>query len=168
VIAPTCTTAGYTHHVCSCGKSYKDNETVAIGHLYGSWTVTVQPTSSSTGTRQCVCSRCGHVNSETVPKLDVETVEKYEHYIDPRIQITTNGSGVVTYRYPQVRVSDTRTWGDPPTIRISDDGGFQITYYNKSNKEVYVTLSPVAGYVHRCVILEDGTYVFSLIGDYKD
>ena len=32
VVAPTCTTAGYTEHVCSCGNSYRDNETSALGH----------------------------------------------------------------------------------------------------------------------------------------
>ena len=34
VTAPTCTTAGYTTHTCSCGDSYKDTEVEALGHTY--------------------------------------------------------------------------------------------------------------------------------------
>ena len=34
VVAPTCTTRGYTEHVCSCGSSYKTDYTAALGHDY--------------------------------------------------------------------------------------------------------------------------------------
>jgi len=34
VIAPTCTAPGYTTYTCSCGESYKDNYTDALGHNY--------------------------------------------------------------------------------------------------------------------------------------
>ena len=34
VTAPTCTSAGYTTYTCSCGYSYKDNWTDALGHSY--------------------------------------------------------------------------------------------------------------------------------------
>ena len=34
ITAPTCTAAGYTTHTCSCGNSYKDNYTDALGHNY--------------------------------------------------------------------------------------------------------------------------------------
>ena len=34
VTAPTCTAAGYTVYTCSCGNSYKDNYTDALGHNY--------------------------------------------------------------------------------------------------------------------------------------
>lgn len=32
VVSPTCTEGGYTLHTCSCGESYKDSETQALGH----------------------------------------------------------------------------------------------------------------------------------------
>lgn len=35
VVEPTCTQGGYTLHECSCGDSYKDTPTNAIGHVYG-------------------------------------------------------------------------------------------------------------------------------------
>ncbi len=34
ITAPTCTAAGYTVYTCSCGSSYKDNYTDALGHSY--------------------------------------------------------------------------------------------------------------------------------------
>ncbi len=34
VTAPTCTAAGYTTHICSCGNSYKDTYVDALGHNY--------------------------------------------------------------------------------------------------------------------------------------
>ena len=33
VTAPTCTAAGYTTHTCTCGDTYTDNETEALGHI---------------------------------------------------------------------------------------------------------------------------------------
>ena len=59
VVAPTCTEGGYTLHECSCGDSYQDTETAALGHDY---------TSSGEGT--LTCTRCGdtiaHTHSYTV------------------------------------------------------------------------------------------------------
>ena len=43
VVAPTCTTRGYTEHVCSCGSSYKTDYTAALGHDY----------------KNGLCARCG-------------------------------------------------------------------------------------------------------------
>ena len=43
VTKPTCTTRGYTEHVCSCGSSYKTDYTAALGHDY----------------KNGLCTRCG-------------------------------------------------------------------------------------------------------------
>lgn len=56
-VAATCTSGGYTLHTCSCGDSYKDNTTKALGHSYSS--KVVAPTSSAKGYTQHTCSRCG-------------------------------------------------------------------------------------------------------------
>ena len=49
---PTCTEGGYTTHTCSCGESYVDNRTAALGHNYVNGT----------------CTRCGATNGENPPK----------------------------------------------------------------------------------------------------
>lgn len=168
VVEPTCTEGGYTLRECDCGESYKTDETTKRGHLYGDWTTTKMPTTTETGEKQCVCSRCGDVKKETIAKLDEATAEKYEHYIDPRVEIRTFGNGWVDYFYYPVGVTDARTWGDPPTIRINNAGGFDIIYYKQDGTKVSCTLNPVDGYVNDLTIRNDGSFVTQLWGDYKD
>ena len=57
VVAPTCTEAGYTEHVCSrCNDTYTDQETAALGHDYED--TVVAPTCTEAGYTEHVCSRC--------------------------------------------------------------------------------------------------------------
>ncbi len=118
VVAPTCTKDGYTLHTCSCGKSYKTDAVPALGHLYGNWTTTQQATSSSTGEKECTCTRCGHTQTETIPKLEPEIADKYEQYIDPRIEIITSSPTAVMYKYLNLAVIDARTWGFRPLFAL--------------------------------------------------
>ena len=69
VTAPTCTAKGYTTYTCSCGDSYVDSETNALGHSYGEWTQTKAPTCTATGTEIRTCSRCNATESRTVESL---------------------------------------------------------------------------------------------------
>ena len=67
VTAPTCTEKGYTTHTCSCGDSYVDTYTDALGHAWDSGTVTKQPTATETGVRTYTCTRCSATKTETIP-----------------------------------------------------------------------------------------------------
>ena len=74
-VAATCTTGGYTLHECSCGASYKDSQTAALGHSYVD--TVVAPTTSSQGYTEHTCSRCGdsYKDSYTDPvRWDTEEV----------------------------------------------------------------------------------------------
>ena len=69
VTAPSCTTGGWTTHICSrCSDTYTDNETAATGH---SWTETEReaPTCLSTGKQHYVCSACGETQTDTIAAL---------------------------------------------------------------------------------------------------
>ena len=72
VTPPTCTEKGYTTHTCSCGESYVNTYTAALGHDWDSGTVTKQPTATETGIRTFTCTRCGETKTETIPKLTHE------------------------------------------------------------------------------------------------
>ena len=72
VTAPTCTEKGYTTHTCSCGDSYVDTYTDALGHAWDSGKVTKQPTATETGIRTYTCTRCSETKTETIPKLTHE------------------------------------------------------------------------------------------------
>ena len=73
VTEPTCTEGGYTTHTCgNCGDTYTDSETEALGHGFGEWVVDVEPTVDAEGSRSRKCSRCEEVETESIPKLEVE------------------------------------------------------------------------------------------------
>ena len=74
-VAATCTKGGYTLHKCSCGKSYTDSETAALGHSWGSWTVVTQPTTQQEGKQTRTCSRCGATESQSIPKVEAPALE---------------------------------------------------------------------------------------------
>ena len=67
VTPPTCTEKGYTTHTCSCGHSYVDTYTDALGHAWDGGTVTKQPTATETGIKTFTCTRCGETKTETIP-----------------------------------------------------------------------------------------------------
>ena len=67
VTPPTCTEKGYTTHTCSCGDSYVDTYTDALGHAWDSGKVTKQPTATETGVRTYTCTRCSVTKTETIP-----------------------------------------------------------------------------------------------------
>ena len=67
VTPPTCTEKGYTTHTCSCGDSYVDTYTDALGHAWDSGKVTKQPTATETGVRTYTCTRCNATKTETIP-----------------------------------------------------------------------------------------------------
>ena len=69
VTAPTCTEKGYTTHTCSCGDSYVDTYTDALGHAWDNGKVTKEPTETETGIMTYTCTRCGGTKTETIPVL---------------------------------------------------------------------------------------------------
>lgn len=73
--AATCTKEGYTLHKCSCGSSYTSDETAALGHSWGDWTVVTQPTTQQEGSESRSCWRCGAVESRAIPKLEPPALE---------------------------------------------------------------------------------------------
>lgn len=72
VIPPTCTTEGYTIIYCTrCGEGIRNKTDIkpALGHDFGDWIITRQPTTTEVGRKQKVCSRCGEKKYSTIPKL---------------------------------------------------------------------------------------------------
>lgn len=58
-VQPTCTESGYVLFSCSCGDSYKENETEPLGHTYGEWIVVTEATAEADGLRERSCSFAG-------------------------------------------------------------------------------------------------------------
>ena len=99
ITPPTCTEQGFTTHTCSCGDSYKDNYTEALGHkttfeFYANTTehwnlcivcyafinkenhtwddgiITLPPTITTTGIKTYTCGVCGKTKQEEIPVVD--------------------------------------------------------------------------------------------------
>lgn len=68
VTPPTCTEGGYTTHICSCGRSYKDSFTPALGHSYAA-AVTKAASCTKAGVRTYTCTVCGDSFTEAIPAL---------------------------------------------------------------------------------------------------
>ena len=90
VIAPSCTSKGYTEHRCSCGDSYKDSYTDALGHSF-----TEQPvaaTCTGGGYTRRTCSRCGATETtNTTPALGHD-------YRDTVVAPTTSSEGYTEHK----------------------------------------------------------------------
>lgn len=69
VTKPTCSAQGYTTYTCSCGASYTDNWTNALGHSWSVWKTVTQPTETVNGKAERKCTRCNAVESKTLDKL---------------------------------------------------------------------------------------------------
>ncbi len=64
IIAPTCTTEGYTEYSCTCGYIYKGSFSSPTGHTYAR--ETVAPTCETEGSTVSVCTVCGHSDGKEV------------------------------------------------------------------------------------------------------
>ena len=71
VTAPTCTEGGYTTFICECGESYVGEHTDALGHTWGEWVVTKQPTATEDGQEVRTCGHCGKQEFGTIDALGV-------------------------------------------------------------------------------------------------
>lgn len=78
VTAPTCTEAGFTTYVCSCGDSYTGDEVSASGHSWGDWVTTQEPTTDYEGIEERSCSVCGETETSYLDRLPGEYIDIYE------------------------------------------------------------------------------------------
>lgn len=68
---PTCTKAGFTLWECSCGDT-RTEYIDAKGHSWGEWQVTKDPTYTTLGERERVCTVCGASEREEIAKLSLD------------------------------------------------------------------------------------------------
>ena len=92
VVEPTCTTKGYTEHICNENKlkSYKDTEVAALGHDYVK--TIEEATCQKEGKESETCSRCGHTRSNVIKAIG----HNYQEY--KKIQATCSMAGSEEYK----------------------------------------------------------------------
>ena len=89
VVAPTCTSEGYTIHTCSCGDTYTDTKTAKTAHNYKS-TVT-KPTCTTEGYTTYTCS-CGDTY---IADKTAKTAHTYKDTVTPP---TCTAEGYTTHK----------------------------------------------------------------------
>ncbi len=157
----TCTENGGKRYTCkTCGNIFEKITDWAEGHKFGDWVTTKEPAVGQQGLETRTCSVCGYANSQVIPALD----EEWETYMDPQIEVNVGSHGI-SYDYGDLCVYDARTWGDPPSIRILEDGSFYVVYYKQDGTKVEYTLEPIKDYIHCFNIRDNGTYTVTSIGD---
>lgn len=68
VVAPSCSAGGYTEYVCECGESYKADETAALVHSWGPWTIVKPATTQEDGLQKRTCQNCDTFEQREIAK----------------------------------------------------------------------------------------------------
>lgn len=88
---PTCTTRGYTTHICTnCDDTYIDTYVNANGHSMADWETVSASTCIETGEKKRVCNNCSYSETETIEVTDHPYSDKWT--IDVAQSCTTAGS----------------------------------------------------------------------------
>lgn len=96
VVASTCTKTGYTLYTCEqCGDSYSGSVTNPLCHSFNSWQTTKEPTTSVSGEKTRMCTRCGYTEKEAIPKLSAPAHE--HNYVETVTAPTCTEAGYSTY-----------------------------------------------------------------------
>jgi uncharacterized repeat protein (TIGR02543 family) len=71
VVNPTCTDKGYTLRECECGETSKTEYVLTIDHTYSDFQIRTEATTFSTGLKERICTVCGYVDIEVIPKEQI-------------------------------------------------------------------------------------------------
>ena len=71
VVAPTCTEKGYTLKECECGETTKTNYVLTVNHTFSDFETRTEATTYSKGIKERICTVCGFVDKEIIPKVSV-------------------------------------------------------------------------------------------------
>lgn len=67
----TCTTSGYTRFICDdCGTEGDTITMSALGHKFGAWFTTTQPTCMANGIQKRECTQCSVTETKSIAKTD--------------------------------------------------------------------------------------------------
>ncbi len=89
VVAPGCSTYGYTEYTCgTCGYTYRDHYTL-FAHNVTQWAIVEAPTTQQEGLSKGNCDLCGMEFTRTEPVLEEIPTEPTTATTEPTVQPTT-------------------------------------------------------------------------------
>ena len=124
IVEPTCENRGYTVYTCiKCGHTYMSNYVDANGHSYGEWIVTREPTDSTAGQRERICSVCNEKEVETIPATGTDTPVIVGPGWTPSFSVNTP----IKTENGNVSISDTMAEeNEMVVITVSPDDGYEL------------------------------------------
>ena len=104
IIEPSCTENGTYDNVIyckECGEELSRETAVssALGHSFGNWTITKEPTTNSQGERTGICSICGYIKTESLDALPakIPTVSIKTAFGGRTVQLNCEDSDATIY-----------------------------------------------------------------------
>ena len=77
VVEAGCTAGGYTEYTCACGERYRAEETAALAHRWGPWTVEKPATAQAEGLLKRTCSNCQETEEKKTDRIDETHTHRY-------------------------------------------------------------------------------------------
>lgn len=105
VVAPSCSTGGYTEYTCQCGDRYQADETAVLAHAWGAWETVKEATPREEGIQKRICINCQTAEEKKIDKL----VESHTHSYTTQVvepTCTTQGYTVHTCNCGHTYTSD--------------------------------------------------------------
>ncbi len=84
-VSADCTASGYSGdlYCADCDALLEKGESIsALGHSWGTWSVTEAPTDTQQGTEERTCERCGSSESRTIAPLGLQKTAPRLHVLD--------------------------------------------------------------------------------------
>lgn len=118
VVAPSCTSRGYTSHTCSCGNSYNDSYTAKKEHNFSVKKVTKKATTKADGVITSYCKACNAAKEQTtvIPSIKSVTISKTSYVYDgnvkkPAVTVKDRNGNTISNTYYTVTYSNNKLVG---------------------------------------------------------
>lgn len=99
VTEATCTEPGTVICSCSiCKAVISQDSTSALGHHFGKWVITTQPTKEAVGKLTRTCTRCNEEESKDIPKT-TDPGSNHQHYFNLEVTKEASCTEGGTYTY---------------------------------------------------------------------
>lgn len=142
VVNPTCTDKGYTLRECECGETSKTDYVLTIDHTYSDFQIRTEATTFSTGLKERICTVCGYVDTEVIPKEQIT------------IQYNPSGNFDFTFDYDYSTITPIT----PSTPSVPNYGEIK-TDVSISEKTITVKGSAITEYLYDDIIATiEGTF----------
>jgi len=159
----TCSQVGIKTYSCIfCGREFEREELPKLAHTESDWITTIEPTSTSKGSRHKVCTVCGEevaveeieeikeiVEVPTAPTNSAAYVIREYYELDEKSSITKYGSVITTYDNMCCReLSDGRTERvySNTVVLVTDASGYNATDAQLLPETIEVTNANMALY----------------------